>query len=71
MSTTAIAFAGETLDALVWRATGAGAAAVEATLQATPGLVDHALALPEGMQVTIPNVAIAAPEGAELVQLWD
>jgi phage tail protein X len=69
MSTLATAFAGESLDALVWRATGGGAAAVERTLEANPGIADLGLALPEGHHVTIPD-DVAAPATAELVELW-
>ncbi|MDQ0250974.1 phage tail protein X [Sphingomonas kyeonggiensis] len=70
MSLSPPAFAGETLDALVWRATGGGPEAVERTLAANPGLADLASALPEGLEVTIPD-NVSAPATAELVQLWD
>jgi phage tail protein X len=70
MSTVVTALAGESLDALVWRATGGGAGAVEATLAATPGLAALSLALPEATEVTIPDDAPpAAP--IDIIQLWD
>jgi len=70
MSITVTAHRDEPLDALVWRATGGGPTAVERTLEQSPGLSLLALALPDGTQVTIPDIA-AAPATADLVQLWD
>ncbi|WP_157218717.1 tail protein X [Flavisphingomonas formosensis] len=60
----------ESLDALVWRTTGGGPAALEAVLAANPGLAAIAAALPEGTPVTIPDTAPAQDERA-LVNLWD
>lgn len=59
---------GERLDQLVWRANGGGPAAVEAVLEANPGLADLGPMLPEGTQVIIP--ATPAAEPVPLVQLW-
>ena len=67
---TQTAHAGETLDALVWRTTGGGIAAVEATLLANPGLAGKGPHLPEGTPVSIPDAA-AAPATLPLIQLWD
>lgn len=69
-ATTAIARQGERLDQLVWRSTGGGPAAVEAVLQANPGLAALGPALPEGREVLIPSIAPAA-ETVQLIQLWD
>jgi len=60
----------ETLDALVWRATGQGSGAVELVLAANPGLAASAVALAEGVPVTIPDLPATAAE-VDLVQLWD
>lgn len=60
----------ESLDALVWRATGLGSGAVEIVLAASPGLGEIALALPEGTPVTIPALPATTIERT-LVQLWD
>lgn len=60
---------GESLDALVWRATGRGGAALDAVLTANPGLAAIATALPEGTAVTIPALP-ATVETVDLVQLW-
>lgn len=60
----------ECLDALVWRATGQGADAVDAVLAATPALSTIASALPAGFAVAIPELPANSVERA-LVQLWD
>lgn len=67
---TVIARQAECLDALVWRATGQGADAVDAVLAATPSLSLIASALPAGFVVTIPDLP-ANPVERALVQLWD
>jgi len=64
------AFAGEALDALVWRATGGGPAAVERALEANRHLAIEAAALPEGRIVHLPETD-PAPAEVALVQLWD
>ncbi|MEI6419472.1 MAG: tail protein X, partial [Sphingomonadales bacterium] len=70
--------AGESLDALIWRALGdAGLFAggvVERTLIANPGLALIASALPEGHPVLLPDLDTAATAVAAtlpLIQLWD
>lgn len=60
----------EPIDALVWRATGKGAGAVEAVLKANPGLAAIGSALPEGHPVVIPDLPATAAE-LPLTQLWD
>ena len=64
------ALAGEPLDALIWRMLGRASPSVEQVLAATPGLSTIAAALPEGHQVTLPDLDPGPPEIA-LVQLWD
>lgn len=60
---------GETVDGLVFRVLGKGAAAVEAVLAANPNLADLGLFLPLGHPVVIP-VAASAPARTPLIQLW-
>lgn len=60
----------ERLDALVYRALGVTAGAVEAVLEANPGLCLVAEALPHGQAVQIP-IAASEQTLAPLVQLWD
>ena len=72
MATDLIAYAQdrEPLDALVWRELGLGAPAVQAVLEANPGLAAMGPLLPQGTRVVLPAAA-AAPAPAPLVQLWD
>lgn len=64
----------ESLDALVWRATGLtgaiGAGAVDATLVANPGVARDAAALAEGTPIVIPALPATSAEVA-IVQLWN
>ncbi|MDZ4370113.1 MAG: tail protein X [Phenylobacterium sp.] len=64
------ALQGEPIDRLVWRVTGLGSPAIEAVLAANPGLAAVGHALPEGLEVTIPEIA-SAPAQAPMLQLWD
>jgi phage tail protein X len=66
---TITAHAGETVDALVWRAIGAGAGVVESVYEANPRLAELGPFLPEGTPVNVPLPSAAAPE-TPLVQLW-
>lgn len=59
----------EPLDALLWRELGRSDA-LEAVLDANPGLAPFAAALPEGHQVLVP-VAAQAVRTQTLIQLWD
>ncbi len=59
----------EPLDALVWRATGQGIAALPAVLVANPGIASAGAALAEGTPITIPALPATSVEVA-LVQLW-
>lgn len=58
----------DTLDALCWRHLGRTAGAVEATLDANPGLARIAADLPAGQPVNL--VAPPLPP-RQLIQLWD
>ena len=60
---------GETVDALVFRILGKGAAAVEAVLEANPNLADLGLFLPLGHPVVIP-VEASGPVETPMIQLW-
>ena len=64
----------ESLDALVWRATGqsgaGGAGAVAIVLAANPGLAATGAALAEHTPVTIPDLPATAAT-VDVVQLWD
>ena len=59
----------ETVDALCWRHYGRTLGAVEAVLQANPGLARHGLVLPQGLLVLMPDLA-AAPTKTT-VTLWE
>ena len=60
----------EPIDALVWRVTGQGSAAVDRVIDANRGLAALGPNLPQGTLVTIPEID-PAPAEIELVQLWD
>lgn len=64
------ALQGESIDALIWRATGQGAGAVELVLEANPGIAETSAALAEGTPVSIPDLP-STPAEVALVQLWD
>lgn len=59
---------GDTVDSLCWRHHGSSAA-VEATLEANPGLAALGPVLPIGTAVTLPDEPPAAQN--DLLQLWD
>lgn len=68
---TVAAFAGEPLDALVWRVMGSVAGALEATLALNPHLVGTVI-LSEGDAVTLPSTAFSrAPQTLSTIKLWD
>ena len=60
---------GETVDALCWRHYGRTRGAVEAVLQANPGLASCGLILPQGILVLMPTLPAPAPKPT--VSLWD
>jgi len=67
---TVIADQDQPLDALLWRAYGRAAVAIEGILDGNPGLADLGAHLPHGTPVEIPE-ARPAPPAAGLLQLWD
>ncbi|MBK1725710.1 tail protein X [Halorhodospira neutriphila] len=70
MSTEVRAAQGDTVDLLAWRHYGRTAGAVEAVLEANPGLADLGPVLPMGTRVIMPDLAPARPEDGR-VQLWE
>lgn len=70
MTTVVRAVQGDTLDDLVWQHYGRSAGAVEAVLEANPGLADLGAILPVGTRVELPDLAPAKPTGNRL-KLWD
>jgi len=62
---------GDTLDLICWRELGRTAGVVEVAVAANPGIADLGPVLPLGTRVVLPDVAIAAPETRDIVQLWD
>jgi phage tail protein X len=61
---------GDTLDALCWRHLGRTAGAVEAALEANPGLAALGPVLPHGTPVDLPEAAAREPARPALTQLW-
>lgn len=61
--------AGEMLDLIAYRHYGYSPGAVEAILEANPGLCEYPPVLPAGVRFTLPDIAPAAPKSA--VRLWD
>lgn len=59
----------ESVDALCWRHYDRTQGAVEAVLQANPGLARHGLILPQAILVTMP--LLSAPPSKQTVSLWD
>lgn len=68
--TPVISLPDETVDALVYRVTGAASPTVEAVLEVNPGLAALGEVLPAGTSVLIPADQPKAGKAA-LVQLWD
>lgn len=69
MATQVRTLQGESVDALCWRHYGRTQGAVEAVLQANPGLARYGLILPQGLLVHMP--ALSAPPPKTTVTLWD
>lgn len=65
---TATALAGETMDALVWRALGNIPGAVEVAIELNPPFAD-VIILPEGAVIELPT--ITTTRTLETIQLWD
>lgn len=66
---TVLADQGDSVDSLCYRHLG-HTDAVEATLEANPGLSALGAVLPMGIPVTLPDAAQAAPQ-KKLIQIWD
>ena len=64
-----IAQQGDSVDSLCWRHLGS-TAAVEATLDANPGLAAKGTILPMGTAVTLPDTTSASAT-QPIIQLWD
>ncbi|WP_028588363.1 tail protein X [Desulfocurvus vexinensis] len=60
---------GDMLDWICWRHYGDRPGAVEAVLDANPGLADAGPTLPVGMVLTLPELGTS--EAAQPVRLWD
>ena len=61
---------GDSLDAICWKHYGRQAGAVEAVLEANPGLSEVGPVLPAGFVIGLPELPQTAPE-IETVGLWD
>ena len=61
---------GDSLDAVCWRHYGRQAGAVEAVLEANPGLSEVGPILPAGLVIGLPELPSTSPE-IETVSLWD
>lgn len=68
---TVSAHAGETVDAICWRALGRTRGVTEQVLALNPGLAALGPRLPAGTQVLLPDAAALAPAVRETIQLWD
>lgn len=61
---------GEALDLICLRAYGARAGAVEQVLEANPHIKEVAHALPAGLEIALPDLAVR-DEAGQTVKLWD
>ncbi|TCP95275.1 phage tail protein X [Sphingomonas sp. PP-F2F-A104-K0414] len=62
---------GDTLDELIWRERGLGAADIGRVLALNPGVADIGAILPLGATVAMPVSMTPAPRTLPLIQLWD
>lgn len=60
---------GDMLDRICWEYYGQQAGAVEAVLEANPGLGDKGPVFIAGLEITLPDLAPAANETT--IRLWD
>ncbi|USI72721.1 tail protein X [Sphingomonas morindae] len=67
---TLVARQGDTLDLLIWRERGLGAADIAGVLARNPGLAGLGAVLPIGAPVILPDTPPAA-RSVPLVNLWD
>lgn len=61
---------GDTLDYICWRYYGQQSGAVELVLDANPGLGALGVEIPEGTEITLPDLPAPATEQA-VIRLWD
>lgn len=60
--------AGETADFIVWKLYGDRSGAVEALLDANPGLADEGCTLPAGLTVIVPEPSAETPRTT--IRIW-
>lgn len=60
---------GDTVDWICWHHYGRQAVAVEAVLDANPGLAARGPVLPPGMIITLPD--LPPPQTNPVVRIWD
>jgi phage tail protein X len=70
MAKTVTSVEGDMLDAMVFRACGRTAGALEIVLDANPAVARQPLVLPAGVTVTIPDAAQQLPQRA-VFKLWE
>lgn len=63
--------AGDTLDALIWRARGLGPTDLPAVLAANPGLAALGPVLPKGTAVVLPDTSAPVSTVRDTINLWD
>ncbi len=61
---------GDMLDWICWRQYGGRSGAVEAVLEANPGLAAHGPRLPTGLLIELPELP-ETPSERTAVRLWD
>ena len=66
-----VSIAGDTLDALAWRARSLGPADLPVVLAANPGLAELGPVLPKGTPVDVPDTAAPATTLRDTINLWD
>lgn len=69
MATTYTTAQGDTLDFICWRAYGQQSGAVEAVLEANPGLADLGEVFAAGVTINLPDLAQPATE-VQPIRLW-
>lgn len=60
---------GDMLDRLCWKYYGRSQGAVEAVLEANPGLALRGPVLPTGIEIVLPD--LPTPTKAATIRLWD
>lgn len=68
-TTTYTASQGDTLDYVCWKLYGQQSGAVEAVLEANPGLADLGEVIPVGTKITMPDLAKPETE-VQPIRLW-